>query len=395
MHTVVRFKSLLVFRRHVDSFAQVPYLFREAGIEVHAAGTDYTRSIRFSRNIAAFHLLPYEADRFAESLLQTLESLDFDFVIFVDEPALTAVYNSKQLNQFAPWLPFPIGSELVDCIGSKVGFQRFMERHGLATPKFLVAAGFASLREAVAGMGFPCVIKTTQSTSGHGVYLLKDAAEFESALEKLPHEGEYVVQEFIEGQTAAVTFLSFKGVLKSYLVATKSIALDGGKGPSIAARILDHEEAGSICREIARLGNLTGITGLDIMIDARGRAYGIDPHFGRMTTHIHFGQYGGIHFGHLLRECLEGDLSEKPPAKGGHALVKYPECISLAFQGGLPRLLREFPPFKKGTHYLICQPGETPLAFIQGLLAILSNLRCIAGAWKAGIRKWVQQKNAG
>ncbi|MBT8037797.1 MAG: hypothetical protein KJO21_09655, partial [Verrucomicrobiae bacterium] len=50
------------------------------------------------------------------------------------------------------------------------------------------------------------------------------------------------------------------------------------------------------------------------------------------------------------------NLTEKLPTTSEIAVVKYPECIYLIFQGGLFRLLKGFPLFSKKTAYLFKQP---------------------------------------
>jgi glutathione synthase/RimK-type ligase-like ATP-grasp enzyme len=379
------YSVLIVFRRHVESFAHIPYLFKEASFQVHLAHTCFTRSIRFSKNADAFHSIPYDNNDFAACLLKILKENNFDFVFFADEPALTAVCTSTLVSEYSRWLPFPIDSPIAATIGSKVGFQEFMEAHQLRTPKTYLAKNRSSIETSVRRLGYPCVIKASKGSSGNNVFILRSEQELETTLHRINIEGDFVVQEFIQGKTIAATFLAVKGRMKCHIIAEKTITLYSGKGPSVAARFVDNEEIREMCRKIAQAGSITGITGLDLMIDNQGRAYGIDPHFGRMTTHIHFGTYCGVHFGWMLRECIEGKNEEKIPESSLESIVKYPEFLTLIFDGGLIKLFKEFPPYAKNTHYLIKQPNENALALALGILALWNGCRCVGGRWKKRI----------
>ncbi|MBT8037289.1 MAG: ATP-grasp domain-containing protein, partial [Verrucomicrobiae bacterium] len=350
------FRVLMAMRRHVESFAQIPCCFVDAAVSVEIAYTHWTKSIRRSKYVERFHPLPDDAEEFARELLDVIQSQEFDFVFYVDEPALLAVYRSTCLSEYSRWLPFPVDSPLGQCIGDKSGFHQFMEANNLPTPKTYIVKTAAEATKRSVEMGFPLVVKETDSTSGNGVFVVEGQEEFEVILSRVDHGKPFMIQQFIEGMTVVATFLSYNGKLKGHIVVEKSIALNSGKGPSVAGRFIKNKPIQEICKVIAQKGNLSGITGLDLMIDREGTAYGIDPHFGRMTTHIHFAPYCGIHFGHLFRECLEGNLTEKLPATSEIAVVKYPECIYLIFQGGLFRLLKGFPLFSKKTAYLFKQP---------------------------------------
>jgi predicted ATP-grasp superfamily ATP-dependent carboligase len=376
-------RVLLAMRRHVESFAQIPFCFREAGLDVEVAYTLWTKSICFSKHVNKFHLIAYPSEDFACELLEVIHSQHFDFVFFVDEPAITAIYSSPSLSDYSRWLPFPSGSPLEKCIGNKNHFQAFMESNKLPTPKTFLVSTIDEARERSAELGLPVIIKEPDSTSGNGVFIIQNEKELNATLNALKASDQFIVQQFIEGQTVAATFLAFNGVLKCDIIVEKKVALYSGKGPSVVGQFIENESIRETCKKIAMIGDLSGITGLDFMIDAQGNAYGIDPHFGRMTTHVHFGPFCGIHFGHMLRECLEGNLAQRTPKQSSVSMVKYPECISLIFQGGLPILLRQFPLHKKTTVYLFKQPEELCLCLVQGFLAIYWGFRCIAGAIKA------------
>lgn len=79
--------------------------------------------------------------------------------------------------------------------------KQFFRMHNVPTPEGIVMEKSAQIRTlAELGMEFPVVVKTCCGGSSIGVYIVKDQAEYESALDAaFAYENEVVVEEFISG----------------------------------------------------------------------------------------------------------------------------------------------------------------------------------------------------
>lgn len=67
--------------------------------------------------------------------------------------------------------------------GSKVFAKEFMTRHGVPTPPFEIAGDEASARKAAKRFGFPVVLKADGLASGKGVFIVRNAADLDTALQ--------------------------------------------------------------------------------------------------------------------------------------------------------------------------------------------------------------------
>jgi phosphoribosylamine--glycine ligase len=67
--------------------------------------------------------------------------------------------------------------------GSKVFAKEFMTRHGVPTSPFEIAADEASARRAAKHFGYPVVLKADGLASGKGVFIVREAADLDAALQ--------------------------------------------------------------------------------------------------------------------------------------------------------------------------------------------------------------------
>jgi len=95
-----------------------------------------------------------------------------------------------------------IGVEVARGLTHKVEMRRRLEAAGIPQPRFGSAATLAEARDAVAHVGFPCVIKPADSGGQRGVFRLESVEELEerfAASLELSRSGEVIVEEFVDG----------------------------------------------------------------------------------------------------------------------------------------------------------------------------------------------------
>ncbi len=130
--------------------------------------------------------------------------------------------------------------------GSKVFAKRFMERAGIPTARFQAVDGPDEVRGVIAKFSYPFVLKADGLAAGKGVIIVRDDAELQAALEKLP-EGRVVVEECLVGEEVSFIVLSEGGKIFPFETTQDHKAVfDGDQGPNTGgmgaycdSRILD------------------------------------------------------------------------------------------------------------------------------------------------------------
>jgi biotin carboxylase len=95
-----------------------------------------------------------------------------------------------------------IGVDVAVGLTNKVEMRRRLARAGIPQPRFGSARSLEEAREAVAHVGFPCVLKPADSGGQRGVFRLESTddleARFADAL-SFSRGGETIVEEFVDG----------------------------------------------------------------------------------------------------------------------------------------------------------------------------------------------------
>jgi biotin carboxylase len=95
-----------------------------------------------------------------------------------------------------------IGVDVATGLTNKIEMRRRLEAGGLPQPRFGSARTIEEAREAVAHVGFPNVIKPSDSGGQRGVFRLDSVDDLEAKFEEtiaLSHRGEVIVEEFVDG----------------------------------------------------------------------------------------------------------------------------------------------------------------------------------------------------
>jgi predicted ATP-grasp superfamily ATP-dependent carboligase len=194
---------------------------------------------RFSRFVRKFHHCPPMRDdpagflRFIEELLAKRH---FDVLLPIHEQGfLFARVRQRLERQVALALP---GFESYRIVHGKAGFSRRLDALGLPQPATRIVKSTDELRDAVK---FPCVVKTSVGTASRGVWLVRNEADLEGAVQELRALGaiandtfadEMLVQEFVAGATEKAQAVFCRGKLIGFH-AYRQIAAGAGGGEAI------------------------------------------------------------------------------------------------------------------------------------------------------------------
>ena len=189
---------------------------------------------RFSRFVRKFHRCPGLRDDpvgflgFVESLLAAQH---FDVLLPIHEQGfLFARAQQRLANHVGLALP---SFESYRAVHSKAGFSRLLDALGLPQPVTRIVKSADELRAAI---GFSSVVKTSVGTASRGIWLVRNEADLESALQALNANGafadEVLVQEFVAGATEKAQAVFCRGQLIG-CHAYRQIVVGAGGGEAI------------------------------------------------------------------------------------------------------------------------------------------------------------------
>jgi hypothetical protein len=224
-------------------------------------------------------------------------------------------------------------------VSQRGAFMDMARQEGIRVPPTQVVRSAGDLRNWIAKMGLPVVLKANGSSGGDGVKIARTLPETEQAFNKLQapplvaraakralldHDQTLVwpsirrkpntvnAQTFVAGQEATSTVFCWNGAVLAGLhfeVVNKA----SSAGHATVVRLIDHAEMSSaVKRMVARLG-LSGFCGLDFMLESTtGNAHLIEIN-PRATQVGHLSLGSGCDLSAALHAALTGQVPRPAP----------------------------------------------------------------------------------
>jgi phosphoribosylamine--glycine ligase len=164
--------------------------------------------------------------------------------------------------------------------GSKVFAKHFFLQRKIPTARFVTADNEADARSAVAGFGFPVVLKADGLKAGKGVIVAQDQAEADAAISTL--RGRLVVEEFLRGEEVSfIAVCDGKRAVPLAPTQDHKAVFDGDQGPNTGgmgaycdASILTETQSGQIMDTVilptVEATDFTGFLYAGLMLTAAG-----------------------------------------------------------------------------------------------------------------------------
>jgi ATP-grasp domain len=222
----------------------------------------------------------------------------------------------------------------------RTSFMKVAEEEGIRGPRTQVISNAADLMHWTATMGFPVVLKSDGTSGGDGVRIARTPQEAESAFHELQappslaraakrnlvdrdarsvwpsilrNQPVISAQAFVQGREATSTIACWKGTVLAGLhceVLNKHYAT----GPASVLRLIENADMSIAAEKIAcRLG-LSGIHGLDFMLETdTGRAHLIEIN-PRATQVGHLALGSGRDLPAALYGAVTRNIVHEPPA---------------------------------------------------------------------------------
>jgi hypothetical protein len=237
-------------------------------------------------------------------------------------------------------------------VSSRYALLKIARDEGIPIPETKVVTG-AELAGGRVGMNLPWVLKADGTWGGHGVKIAHHAEEAERFYSELSEpltairflkrlivnrdpywlqawqrrtQPTVVVQSHIEGRPANCAVVCWKGEVLAGIVVEVANA-QGATGPATIVRVVDRPEMLLAAERLARRLNLSGLVGLDFMIEERSGNFYLIEMNPRCTplSHVQLGP-GRDLIAALSAQLSGGSLRESPLVTENDTIAYFPQA---------------------------------------------------------------------
>lgn len=328
-------RIMLATTGQLPSTARLAMELREAGADVSllSPGNHPARVLTFLTG-----RMVYRATAPQRSLEDALVRTRPDVVIPCDERTIRDLHRlsrSSRDPEIRLLIERSMGAATIyPTVTSRDALLALARREGVRVPPSMPLPDSAALETWIAGHPAPFVLKADGSWAGFGVRIISDAAAARDAFAQMtrPASGRLALREmllegdsfglrawarrerpamsvqgYIDGWPANIGVACWQGEVLAATCA-ESVSTESATGPSTVARIIQNKEMVEAARKIVKALGLSGMIGLDFMIEAAtGTAYLIEMN--ARNTPICAVRLGD---GRDLAEALVAKLSDRP-----------------------------------------------------------------------------------
>jgi carbamoylphosphate synthase large subunit len=299
--------------------ARLAIAFRNAGCLVDVVCPS-DHPTRFTRAVKRH--FPYHGTRPLQSFQSAIDRSRPDLIVPCDDQAtkhLQHLHSSSKANETRELIEHSLGSpEAYPSFTARTRFLRRAAAAGIAVPETAELAGLAEMRAWLGGCGFPAYLKADATSGGVGVKFVADIEGAERAYRQLSspisslrmikrvvinsdasnvlpwltrRRSVVSIQKVIRGVDANSAIACWRGRLLACLSA-EVLQRRNTTGPATVLRFVDNGQMRSAAEKVANTFHLTGLFGLDYIIEEEtGVPYLIEFN-GRatQTCHLNFGE---------------------------------------------------------------------------------------------------------
>lgn len=271
-----------------------------------------------------------------------------DIIIPCDEPALRHLHElyyraegrGRERQGVRALIERSLGAPAnFQIVCERASFMKVAEEEGIRGPKTQVISNTADLTKWTARMGFPVVLKSDGTSGGDGVRIARTPQEAENAFHALQappslaraakrtladkdarsiwpsllrNQPVISAQTFVEGREATSTIACWEGTVLAGLhceVLNKHYAT----GPATVLRLIENAAMSAAAEKIARRLGLSGIHGLDFMLETdtgQAQLIEINP---RATQVGHLALGSGRDLPAALYAAVTGNIAHEAP----------------------------------------------------------------------------------
>jgi len=293
------------------STARLTMAMANAGCTVHAVCPPRHP---LSKTSAVRQTHPYRSLTPLTSFADAIAAAKPDFIVPCDDVAAFLLHRLYEREQHRGKAGQPICTLIERSLGSpesfpvvraRTAFMELAQKEGICAPETRVMRNTGDLREWIAQLGLPTVLKADGTSGGEGVRVVRTIEEAERSFRALQapslvtlarqakralveQDKTFVwssllrrrtvvnAQRFVAGREATSAVACWNGNVLAAL-HFEVLGKQYSAGPSSVVRLIENAEISFAAEKIVRRLNLSGLHGLDFMLEARtGSAYLIE-----------------------------------------------------------------------------------------------------------------------
>ncbi len=299
-------KSVLfiVSRQSAHLVCELPYLFKKAGFRVTMLAFPHW-SLKRSSYVDEWidsNALPAEMIEQAAFLVAARH---FDLKIISSDALIWALLESPLDESLKRGL-YPIGNwDYLGALEGKVGVAKMCKKIGIPTPESKVVTSLQEASDAAREMGFPVLLKISQSGGGNGVYRCFTEEEIMTA--PIGQDRPFLVEKFIEGDLISVEAFFFQGHLAAYAYS-KMIYFSSPFAPSLERIFMPCIEIEPTLVKLGKDLKMTGFANISL-VKKRDQHLLFELDF-RPNRWVRHSELVGVDWSEALRAPLQS--SQKP-----------------------------------------------------------------------------------
>jgi len=235
-------------------------------------GGDIPASLRLSRHVAAIHRLPdafSDETAYVRAVAELASDVRADVVLPVSEEGHRLL--SRYRSAFAEGIALaPLSDERTLRIARDKGrLAAFMEARDLPHPRSLPMRPYATLRDRLADVPFPVLVKGTQSKGGFDIIRCDDLESVLAfAREQQGGEKEYIVESFVEGTDVCFCVLAVDGQVVAHTIQRALQPPSTPFSPLEFIQFVRDSQVESVGRNLVRALGFSGMACIDMRYNA-------------------------------------------------------------------------------------------------------------------------------
>lgn len=314
------FSVLIPDGEDANALSVVRCLAEEKNIKTVVLSPDKHESIRYSRHVSKFihHSAGESKEEKLAEMIEAIKKTKADILLPVGVKAIRLIAENKEtLSSLIALPPIP-EVDAFDRANDKWLLSLWAKENKIPHPTTQLFRSVDNIEEIISSITFPVIVKPRNGFGGNGIYIFKNANEFQSWYPQFDHSEDQIIQSYIKGYDIDCSILCKDGKILAHTIQ-KSIKYSADYPWPYGLEFLSHDEILSIVEDLAKKFNWSGVAHLDLRYDElekRSKLIEINPRF---WASVSASIFAGVNFPHL--SCLSALKKEHPALKIENKIV--------------------------------------------------------------------------
>lgn len=276
-------------------------------------------SLRYSRHIHHFSFYPKTLNEveWITHINNEIDKYNVDVIMPIYEHGIRTLTKYKKRLSHPDRLVSLPRLEQFDIANNKGLLARHLENHKIPSPYTTPIHSAESFD--YEPLSFPVIVKKVDGVGGgRDVYLFKSKSKIARFLKNKP-EGDYILQEYIEGYDIDCSVLCHEGELLAYTMQKGTMYGRNKFVPQLSLEFLFEKELFAIVSNLVKSLNWSGVAHIDLRYDTTDQKFKVIEINPRFWATVDASCMAGVNFPYLL--CLQNRNSLFETPKYSH--IKY------------------------------------------------------------------------